>query len=47
VNEDDITIDASQSTVFVGTPIVITEKLDGGNCCIVDGKVRLHGSEFV
>jgi hypothetical protein len=39
VNEDDIRIDASQSSVFVGAPIVITEKLDGGNCCICDGKV--------
>lgn len=40
VNEDDIAIDVKASSVFVGVPIVITEKMDGGNCCIMDGKVR-------
>ena len=47
VNEDDIVMDARARTVFSGVPIVITEKLDGGNCCLCDGAVfaRTHSHE--
>eukprot|EP00767_Chilomastix_cuspidata_P005676 gnl/Chilomastix_cuspidata/5924.p1 GENE.gnl/Chilomastix_cuspidata/5924~~gnl/Chilomastix_cuspidata/5924.p1 ORF type:complete len:1066 (+),score=314.62 gnl/Chilomastix_cuspidata/5924:74-3199(+) len=41
---DDIRLPATAAAVFVGAPVVITEKLDGGNCCIFDGQVfaRTH-----
>lgn len=47
VNDDDISLDARACSVFVGAPVVITEKLDGGNCCLCDGMVfaRTHSHE--
>lgn len=46
VNPDDIQLSAADCTHFQGQKVVITEKLDGGNCCIKDGVVfaRTHSS---
>jgi hypothetical protein len=47
VNSDDIKLPDSGTLPFLGTPIVITEKLDGGNCCLYRGRVfaRTHKHE--
>eukprot|EP00052_Salpingoeca_macrocollata_P016935 m.137011 g.137011 ORF g.137011 m.137011 type:complete len:207 (-) comp20215_c0_seq2:369-989(-) len=45
LSEGDVKLpEASQ---FVGCEVIITEKLDGGNCCLKDGKVyaRSHAEE--
>mmetsp|Transcript_29702 Transcript_29702/g.48328 ORF Transcript_29702/g.48328 Transcript_29702/m.48328 type:complete len:135 (+) Transcript_29702:698-1102(+) len=44
VHSDDIQLDANLSKMFLGVPVVVTEKLDGGNCCLRDGNVyaRTH-----
>ncbi|KAJ3034405.1 hypothetical protein HDV00_005061 [Rhizophlyctis rosea] len=44
INEDDSTLDMGQSGKFVGAEVVITEKMDGGNCCLHNGEVyaRTH-----
>jgi len=44
VNPDDIVANSSQCAGILAEEIVITEKLDGGNCCIMDGQVyaRTH-----
>lgn len=46
VNTDDVQLSASATMGFEGREIVITEKLDGGNCCIKGGLVyaRTHSS---
>lgn len=47
VHDDDTQLRDTDASAFVGVPIVVTEKCDGGNCCIRDGKVfaRTHGHE--
>eukprot|EP00039_Didymoeca_costata_P032811 m.39448 g.39448 ORF g.39448 m.39448 type:complete len:230 (+) comp9554_c0_seq2:211-900(+) len=48
VQSDDILMDISAvAKSFTGKEVVITEKLDGGNCCVKDGKVfaRTHSKE--
>ncbi|KAK9803065.1 hypothetical protein WJX73_005355 [Symbiochloris irregularis] len=44
---DDLQCSAADTQVFQGSQVVITEKLDGGNCCIHAGKVfaRTHSAE--
>merc|ERR1712166_1433130 len=46
VNPDDIVANSSQCVGILTGEIVITEKLDGGNCCIMDGQVyaRTHNA---
>merc|ERR1712086_39102 len=46
VNPDDIVANSSQCAGILAGEIVITEKLDGGNCCIMDGQVyaRTHNA---
>ena len=41
VNADDIVVSAAAASGLLGCPVVVTEKLDGGNCCLCDGKVCL------
>jgi len=49
VNEDDIVADYGVEQTFANgeTRIIITEKLDGGNCCLKNGQVygRTHSHE--
>jgi predicted kinase len=47
VNDDDIQMSASGALPLIGRQCVVTEKLDGGNCCLFQGKVyaRTHGHE--
>mmetsp|Transcript_28522 Transcript_28522/g.69542 ORF Transcript_28522/g.69542 Transcript_28522/m.69542 type:complete len:378 (-) Transcript_28522:87-1220(-) len=44
VHADDIQLDCKQSQTFIGVEVVVTEKLDGGNCCLCNGSVfaRTH-----
>src|SRR4051812_47884029 len=47
VASDDIKMEAAVASAFIGQPVIITEKLDGGNCCLFRGKVyaRTHKHE--
>lgn len=49
VGDDDTVLPASGASPFTGAEVVVvvSEKLDGGNCCVHDGKVfaRTHGHE--
>jgi predicted kinase len=47
VFDDDSQLSEFDASSFLGCPVVITEKLDGGNCCIHQGKVyaRTHKNE--
>ena len=47
VNADDISLTGDNCGWLSGEEVVITEKLDGGNCCLHAGKVyaRTHGQE--
>jgi hypothetical protein len=38
VFSDDITLDSKHCTQFLNKEVVITEKLDGGNCQLHQGK---------
>jgi ATP-dependent RNA circularization protein (DNA/RNA ligase family) len=44
---DDKMLDKKVEESFINTEIVITEKLDGGNCCLFNGKIyaRSHTEE--
>lgn len=39
VKDDDITLSEVHCTQFVNKPVVITEKMDGGNCQLFQGRV--------
>eukprot|EP01004_Peranema_trichophorum_P001887 NODE_1245_length_2050_cov_12.893098_g1053_i0.p1 GENE.NODE_1245_length_2050_cov_12.893098_g1053_i0~~NODE_1245_length_2050_cov_12.893098_g1053_i0.p1 ORF type:complete len:651 (-),score=136.80 NODE_1245_length_2050_cov_12.893098_g1053_i0:46-1998(-) len=47
INDDDSIMFEQNTSIFVGKEVIITEKLDGGNCCIYNGKVfsRTHKHE--
>eukprot|EP01059_Diplonema_ambulator_P002346 TRINITY_DN12002_c0_g1_i2.p1 TRINITY_DN12002_c0_g1~~TRINITY_DN12002_c0_g1_i2.p1 ORF type:complete len:227 (+),score=16.15 TRINITY_DN12002_c0_g1_i2:36-716(+) len=47
VADDDITRVETADDPLLNTEVIITEKLDGGNCCLSSGKVyaRTHGQE--
>lgn len=50
IAEDDLVVNCKASEIFTSShtsKVVITEKLDGGNCCIFQGKVyaRTHAKE--
>ena len=38
INSDDITLDSKHCNQFLNKEIVITEKLDGGNCQLYQNK---------
>lgn len=38
VNADDVKLSSAASAHFAGQQVVITEKLDGGNCCLYAGE---------
>lgn len=44
VHDDDVLLPASGASRFVGPRVIITEKLDGANCCLQRGEVyaRTH-----
>jgi RNA ligase/AAA domain len=47
VHSDDTKLPAKAASIFVGRKVIISEKLDGGNCCLYGGKVyaRTHKHE--
>jgi len=47
IASDDSVMSKSSALVFVNCPVVVSEKIDGGNCCIHRGKVfaRSHKEE--
>ncbi|GAB5366985.1 hypothetical protein AAMO2058_001190800 [Amorphochlora amoebiformis] len=44
VHSDDIKLDEDTSKLFIGQEVIVTEKMDGGNCCLYNGQVyaRTH-----
>jgi hypothetical protein len=47
IHHDDSTQDSLHSDALLGEELVVTEKLDGGNCCLMHGRVyaRTHKHE--
>jgi hypothetical protein len=47
IHADDKTLTADEETLFLNKELIITEKLDGGNACLHNGKIyaRSHSEE--
>ena len=47
IHREDKALSEKETARLLSNPIIVTEKLDGGNCCLHNGKVyaRTHSAE--